>query len=690
MIKLISLEFKNIGRFTELQTIDFSSKGKMVQIDAIRKDYGGSSGSGKSTIIHVNDLLLGINSKPISVLQSRKTKDGYYAKGVYGCGANGDCLVTIERSKKDGLVITGTNPATGEPVNISGNNKLAEEFIDQIIEIPREIFKKMVHKEQKEGGFVLNMTPSAMFKFLAKVLGLYEWLEKLGKVDEIVSEKNKLVKTLESAFESDKAYLSQVEQTYMESLDLTEPMPPTVNFDENKLNLLKDEVSKLKESKSNEIKAIQMPQKEAPSLDVSDLMANKSTLEADLRNVKSKHNETIYEKKSKISELNRGIQDANRVSQDKERIKGEILKIKKALDHINQNSCPTCSQAWLDDGLAKKKASLTTEAQEYASKLKALPLPVDIEAVKLEIADLDANILNIELQIKNEEESIRKNIRAIDAEIESKKEDFKSVLAKSDEDYKTKVSSYRQQVESISSSFDRQIDELQKEIAALSVQKDQAGREMAIYKQQLDFVQRQKAAAEKAFNQAKADFVKKEEKLNTEKYQLLLATESQRLIKSFLFTEFDTALDHIGRTATEYLSHVPNASTCTVYFEPFKENKGKVTEEVTCFISIDGDEGVPVKSLSGGERTSIDLAVDFAVADFIQQQTGIGADFIFLDEPFEGLETASRLEYVELLKTISVNRRVIIVEHTDQVKEVVEDTITVYRDIDSSYIKEGA
>lgn len=687
MIKLISLEFKNIGRFTEMQKIDFSSKGKMIQIDAIRKDYGGSSGSGKSTIIHVNDLLLGINSKPISVLQSRKTKDGYYAKGVYGCGANGDCLVTIERSKKDGLVITGTNPATGEPVSISGNNKLAEEFIDQIIEIPREIFKKMVHKEQKEGGFVLNMTPSVMFKFLAKVLGLYEWLEKLGKVDEMVSEKSKVVKSLESAFESDKAYLEQVQKTYTESLELVEPVAPVVNFDENKFNSLNETLSQLKERKADEIKGIQMPQKDTPQLDLSDLLSQKSMLESELRGIKNKYSESVYDKKTKISELNRSIQDSGRIALEKDRLRGEILKIKQALDHINKNSCPTCSQAWLDDGLSKKKASLTAEAQELASKLKALSPPIDTEAAKLEIADLNLAILNIEKTIQDEEDAVRKSIGYVEADIEHKKERFKDVLNKAEEDYKAKVSDYRQRVEKISLSFDKEIDHAQKEMAALFVQKESMTREINTYKQQLDFVNRQKASAEKAFNQVKSDFIKKEERLNTERYQLLLATESQRLIKSFLFTEFDTALDHIGRTATEYLSHVPNASTCTVYFEPFKENKGKVTEEVTCFISIDGDEGVPVKSLSGGERTSIDLAVDFAVADFIQQQTGIGADFIFLDEPFEGLETASRLEYVELLKTISANRRVIIVEHTDQVKEAVEDTITVHRDTDSSYIK---
>lgn len=690
MIKLISLEFKNIGRFTEMQKIDFSNKGKMVQIDAIRHDYGGSSGSGKSTIIHVNDLLLGINSKPISVLQSRKTKEGYYAKGVYGCGHDGEHLVTIERSKKDGLVITGTDPFTGQPVSISGNNKLAEEFIDQIIGIPRDIFKKMVHKEQKEGGFVLNMAPSAMFKFLAKVLDLNQWLEKLNKIDEIVSEKTKEVKVLESSFESEKANFENVKQSYHESVSLSEPVMPETAFDEDKLKDLNNKLEKVKQEKTNKIKELQLPSKNHPTLDISDLLTKKSLLESDLRNVKNKHAQSIYNTKSKISELNRGIQEAERIFKEKERLKSDIVKIKRSLDHINKNTCPTCSQTWVNEGLEIKKASLTTEAQELASKFKLIPNPIDTDAAKADIASLEAVILDIDGQISNEENLIRRQIRLTETDIEDRKDSFKDIVAQHDREYSESVFAYQKKSQEISAVFDKQIDILQREIGLLSAQKDSFNREMANYMQQLDFVKRQKGLAEKNLKHAQSELNKKEEKLKNEQYQLSLASESKRLIKSFLFTEFDSALDSIGRTATDYLSHVPNASTCTVYFEPFKESKGKVTEEVTCFISIDGDEGVPVKSLSGGERTSIDLAIDFAVADFIQQQTGIGADFIFLDEPFEGLETASRLEYVELLKTISTNRRIIIVEHTDQVKEMVEDTITVYRDIDSSYIKEGA
>ena len=78
--------------------------------------------------------------------------------------------------------------------------------------------------------------------------------------------------------------------------------------------------------------------------------------------------------------------------------------------------------------------------------------------------------------------------------------------------------------------------------------------------------------------------------------EIELAQIAKKAIKSYLSCSFEDALDSIGDKAT-HIRSIPNMSTA-IQFEGLKENKaGKVKEEVTCVISMDGEIGIPVKGL---------------------------------------------------------------------------------------------
>ena len=135
------------------------------------------------------------------------------------------------------------------------------------------------------------------------------------------------------------------------------------------------------------------------------------------------------------------------------------------------------------------------------------------------------------------------------------------------------------------------------------------------------------------------------------------------------------------------LSNIPNMANASIYFETAKETKdGKIKEEVTGIINMDGENEFPINSLSGGERTSIDLAVDLAVIDLIESKVGKGINLFLLDEPFVGLDSVSCLSALELLKSIDSNKKIIIVDHNPEVKESISDKILVKRDGVSSEI----
>ena len=154
MLKLKRYSFSGIGRFVEKQTIDLESRDHLIQIDGENTNTGGSSGAGKSTTVEALAFLLGISDIPSTQLQSRITKSPIWVQGEFEGG------ITITRSKKDGLTIQ-----TPEET-VSGNSKLAEEKLDQIIGVNRKLLKTMCYKRQKQGGFFLNLTPKESHGFL--------------------------------------------------------------------------------------------------------------------------------------------------------------------------------------------------------------------------------------------------------------------------------------------------------------------------------------------------------------------------------------------------------------------------------------------------------------------------------------------------------------------------------------------
>ena len=179
MLKLKQYQFSGIGRFTEKQTINIELRNHLIQVDGINETTGGSSGAGKSTTVEALAYLLGISETPATQLQSRISEEGIWVRGEFEGG------IVITRSKKGGLIIE-----TPEET-VSGNNKLAEEKLDQIIGVHRDLLKTMCYKRQKQGGFFLNLTPKQSYEFLIQCLDLKEFQSKINILEDMLKNKYK-------------------------------------------------------------------------------------------------------------------------------------------------------------------------------------------------------------------------------------------------------------------------------------------------------------------------------------------------------------------------------------------------------------------------------------------------------------------------------------------------------------------
>lgn len=170
-------------------------------------------------------------------------------------------------------------------------------------------------------------------------------------------------------------------------------------------------------------------------------------------------------------------------------------------------------------------------------------------------------------------------------------------------------------------------------------------------------------------------------KLTSQVLDLTLAEELKRAVKGYTSCSFDEALDYIGTAATQIIRTIPNMANATIQLEGIRETKeGKVKEEVNAVINMDGEESVPIKSLSGGERTSLDLAVDLAVLDLLEARTGKGVNLFILDEPFQALDSTNAEQVLEMLKNYQGTKRLVIVDHDPVTKEMITDKLVVVRD----------
>lgn len=135
----------------------------------------------------------------------------------------------------------------------------------------------------------------------------------------------------------------------------------------------------------------------------------------------------------------------------------------------------------------------------------------------------------------------------------------------------------------------------------------------------------------------------------------------------------DSVIDFFNEKVKDYINIL--WSNLTYEIKSYKENvKGDVTAKFSESLVMDGKE-VSIGSLSGGENRALSLCVDFALISVMERQFGISISPVILDEPFDSLDDAGRELVVELLEQLSVDRLVVVVDHSNEVKAMFSKTI---------------
>ena len=682
MLNLKYLKFANIGRFVKEQSIDFSAMDRLIEVGAYNKNTGGSSGAGKSTAFHALDYLLGINDIPATALQSRLTKDGLYSEG--GFDIDGTSLI-VRRSKKEGLYIKFGDE------EVSGNVKLAEERLDQIIGIPRKLFKKMVHKKQKEGGFFLNMTAKESYEFLMNALGLSEISNKTVKIDEdmkgYIARMGQLGHAI-TAFEDSIEEFDEILGLSKEpSCDLKQEDVDALLVS---LNDSKKTYSDMLAAKKNELDSKIKPVKKILSIEANPEIA-----------IKQKEIETLTaEKQEKIMKYTIDNKEASDAYQALSKKIGELPFHKSQMNnliedmkaqmsqkvHIQENKCPTCTQTWVGDSAEAKIEAINTNIAGLKEEILAKKALVDEEA---ELTEKLSRVKEIQVRIETEHnlDSVNEKLDTVKHELINLQVKDKSKESELDNEYLTELNQYNAAVTDIRDNYEANLKEAHDKVSFFDKEYSTKKSMLESHSRELSEYNTKKTKIEATLKEKRSNLKEAKKEKEAKKYELSVAEEAKRAVKTYTLQIFQDTLDYIGGYASDILAEIPNMTNATIYFEGCKENSnGSIKDEVNAIINMDGYNNINIKTLSGGERTAIDLAVDLAVIDMIESKAGKGADFFILDEPFEGLEEINISQCLEVLRQVDTNKKIIIVDHNPIAKEMISDKIMIERDGEESVV----
>lgn len=675
MLKLQNLTLEGIGRFVNTQEVDFTSLGNLVQVDGKNNNTGGSSGAGKSTVFNALDYLFGLNDIPNSSLQSRLTKEAMSVGATFDWDGK---IVKIQRGKKlyveiDGQVVTGSN-------------KLAEEAIDKVIGMPRDLFRKLLHKRQKEGGFFLQLTPKETHSFLSDVLGLGDLAAKTETLDKKIKELTLAYEKAKTAHYGAQQALQSNENALAAIGEAPKPEvdQATVLDLKAKLDAALALLEPVKAAHKAELAALEQtrPQGTVQPYDYSlqnDLRTQIRAAEAELNALLDKERARKTDLTKQINELRVQKVREDTTAARGEKAMSEAFALAEEIKKIQASQCPTCAQHWADDSAKTKMASMIEKA-------KALGLEVvagkEASAQSTLIASRIA-FLEAAMNLTNNEGMPEANKKLTDLHglllaDQQKEQEWTSSQNAANQ---AKLAEYVKVQREMLARHAAEIDMASGQARLAQSAFDMAVMKMRTYAQNLAQYEKVLSNLKSASEQYTKQVSALSDEVRQHQAALELAEEAKRVIKSFASCAFDDALEEVGEMATKIVRGIPTMANATISLEGTRETKdGKVKEEVNAVISMDGEINIPIKTLSGGERSSVDLAIDLAVIDLLESKTNKGIDIFVLDEPFTGLDTVGVEMALEVLKSANPSKKLILVDHNPEAKQMIQSKIIVERD----------
>jgi DNA repair exonuclease SbcCD ATPase subunit len=137
----------------------------------------------------------------------------------------------------------------------------------------------------------------------------------------------------------------------------------------------------------------------------------------------------------------------------------------------------------------------------------------------------------------------------------------------------------------------------------------------------------------------------------------------------------DSAVALFNEQISKYIDMLwPNL---TYELQSYKENvKGDITAKFSESIVMDG-KPISLGSLSGGELKALSICTDMALLGILEQQFGLHMSPVIFDEAFDGLDTSGKEFALELIRGLSQDRQVIVIDHASEMRASFDKVLRV-------------
>lgn len=708
---LTSLEFEGLKSFADKASIVFPANG-LVLIKGTRDD-GISSGTGKSTLLAAITHALKYCPESGTELQSWLTDKALCVKLGLRQGGK-ESLVT--RGPKASLKIGDDKPVTGASA--------IDSHLESFIGLPPELLAALTYREQKKPGLFLSKGDQDKKTFLSLILGLtaiedqveasQERIKKMDndltalavKGDLLSAQLRSLQATRPSCDMADVEALEishrELRNQYVDAAEAYHKARKDYEdyqkaVDAGVSAIQKDAVAIVKALES----AIQAAEAGRPVFvpDTTDVLeANKVIVQVEERLKKSRASDSEVKRsiQSKLELLKRDVwarkQKFETIPALENKIDGILHNRKCAL----QNKCPTCQQAWQQDGavaialladaedLDKEVGHIRDQFSEVAS------MEAEIKTLQAEFATPDPIIPQLEA-IKREYENRRMSAEGAQ---ELKRAEFYSEFDKTLEVKRRELTEARnvglQRVYDCQAYHKPVADALTVTVRATSEAANDIDRRSTEMKGRIDTARatnrmkveaveahsRREEVAQAAVDAARGAIDAKAVEINAERDFIKLVGR-----EGFLGNIFSEVLIEIATETNKILKSVPNVAHVTLKFKnETTTQKGSTKKVITPVLNIAGVERALGSALSGGMRTAVDLAVDLATRRVVSRRSGHNPAWLILDECMEGLSSIEKECVMHILKQFATDTLILVVDHASEFKELFTKIVEVKYD----------
>jgi DNA repair exonuclease SbcCD ATPase subunit len=669
--------------------IDFSKFDSALLIGNTEGDYSKSNGSGKSAVFE--SILWCLFNKSRAAMM-----DDIIRWGEVSCSVSMEfshnektykVIRTRNRVNSNSSVEFCELDSFGEWKDLSGSTAGdTNKKIETTIKLEYKTFINSIYFRQNDISEFSEADPSRKKEILKSIIDISRWDEyekDARKKARDLSTECKILSAAVEEYDSSAKDLEDAKSLLDEAELYVKESKERKDFINEKLEKLMSQYSKMKKSLDTDKYDRVIEDMGSADARLKDLNSRKKTVEDHLE----ARGEEMLDIESSVKEKEGLIESSYYVEDCDEKIgalREELVSSNSSLAssenmltslkdiNINQGECYVCHQDIGDDLYDSLKEDHGSKMERYEDEI--FKSGKDVKRVEKEITKYEnSKLSNKKIDgLRKDIESLRFKVGVISEDIEANKKNLDRIDSKINIE-SSKLSASKDILDSLKNSdfqsLRDKIPPLKEERKTISAGISEKSEEVGRLSERVSLLSKKIAEME----ESKTSLVKKQKEISV--FEKLVKMLGKSGIQTILL---DSIIEDLELTANKILSSICNEPS-TIVLETQRVGADGVSLIETLDLKVRKDGFLQnFRSLSGGEKFRMSLALRVALSDLSSRYGGSHLEFLLLDEvnsPLDryGVETL----FVSVIRSLESQYKILVITHDETLKEKFENTINV-------------